>query len=192
MTLPTIIQDRTNDGITIVDFLFAVMRNELAGFKPCHRLDAARLLVKYDCSCKSAVEGCKSAVAERDEALNFTLDYIPDLSKIRSDFGSPDDPYFDREARQSHPRVHRRWTLSLPLPHQRHGRRTQSLQTSPPYISGKRTPQPRLRQTCRPPSFRRRNVIPYPDTGPEPRGGKDSCLRLLNSKQSAPTIREIP
>ena len=48
MTLPAIIQDRTNDGISIVDFLFAVMRNELAGFKPCHRLDAAKLLVKYD------------------------------------------------------------------------------------------------------------------------------------------------
>ena len=88
MTLPTIIRDRTNDGITIVDFLFAVMRNELAGFKPCHRLDAARLLVKYDCS-------CKSAVAERDEALNFSLDYISEPSRSRSDSGSSDDPYFD-------------------------------------------------------------------------------------------------
>ena len=95
MILPTIIQDRTNDGITIVDFLFAVMRNELAGFKPCHRLDAAKLLVKYDCSCKSAVEECKSAVAERDQALNFTLDYIPDQSRSRSSSGSSDDPYFD-------------------------------------------------------------------------------------------------
>ena len=95
MTLPTIIQDRTNDGVTIVDFLFAVMRNELAGFKPCHRLDAAKLLVKYDCSCKSAVEECKSAVAERDEALNFSLDYIPELSRSRSDSGSSDDSYFD-------------------------------------------------------------------------------------------------
>ena len=95
MTLPAIIQDRTNDGITIVDFLFAVMRNELAGFKPCHRLDAAKLLVKYDCSCKSAVEGCKSAVAERDEALNFSLDYIPEPSRTRSDSGSSEDSYFD-------------------------------------------------------------------------------------------------
>ena len=95
MTLSTIIQDRTNDGITIVDFLVAVMRNELAGFKPCHRLDAARLLVKYDCSCKSAVEECKSAVAERDEALNFSLDYIPGPSRSRSDSGSSEDSYFD-------------------------------------------------------------------------------------------------
>ena len=81
MTLPTIIQDRTNDGTDIVDFLVAVMRNELAGFKPCHRLDAAKLLVKY----------------ERDEALNFTLDYIPDPPRSRSDSGSSDDPYFDRK-----------------------------------------------------------------------------------------------
>ena len=95
MTLPTIIQDRTNDGIDIVDFLVAVMRNELAGFKPCHRLDAAKLLVKYDCSCKSAVEGCKSAVAERDEALNFSLDYISGPSRSRPDSGSSEDSYFD-------------------------------------------------------------------------------------------------
>ena len=95
MTLPTIIQDRTNDGTDIVDFLVAVMRNELAGFKPCHRLDAARLLVKYDCSCKSAVEGCKSAVAERDEAINFSLDYISEPSRSRSDSGSSEDSYFD-------------------------------------------------------------------------------------------------
>ena len=97
MTLPTIIQDRTNDGTDIVDFLVAVMRNELAGFKPCHRLDAAKLLVKYDCSCKSAVEGCKSAVEERDEALNFSLDYIPGPSRTRSESGSSEDPYFDRK-----------------------------------------------------------------------------------------------
>ena len=81
MTLATIIQDRTNDGTDIVEFLTAVMRNELAGFKPCHRLDAAKLLVKY----------------ERDEALNFTLDYIPDPSRSRSDSGSSEDSYFDEK-----------------------------------------------------------------------------------------------
>ena len=64
MTLATTIQDRTNDGTDIVDFLLAVMRNELAGFKPCHRLAAASLLVKYDCD-------CKSAVVEHDGALDF-------------------------------------------------------------------------------------------------------------------------
>ena len=79
MSLPTIIRDRTNDGISIVDFLFAVMRNELTGFKPCHRLDAAKLLVKY----------------ERDEALNFNLDYIPEPSRRSS--GSSEDTYFDEK-----------------------------------------------------------------------------------------------
>ena len=81
MTLAAIIQDRTNDGISIVDFLFAVMRNELAGFKPCHRLDAAKLLVKYD----------------KDEALNFTLDYTPELSRSSAGSGSSDDPEFERK-----------------------------------------------------------------------------------------------
>ena len=84
MTLATIIRDRTNDGTSIVEFLFAVMRNELDDFKPCHRLDAAKLLVKY----------------ERDEALNFTLDYTPEPSRSRSDSSSSDDPYFDRKLAQ--------------------------------------------------------------------------------------------
>ena len=79
MNLANIIQDRTNDGITIVDFLFAVMRNELDGFKPCHRLDAAKLLVKYD----------------RDEALDFTLDNPPEPSRRRSDSGSSSATEFD-------------------------------------------------------------------------------------------------
>ncbi len=79
MTLAAIIQDRTNDGVSIVDFLFAVMRNELAGFKPCHRLDAAKLLVKYDL----------------DEALNFNLGYIPEPSRRSS--GSSEDAYFDQK-----------------------------------------------------------------------------------------------
>ena len=79
MTLATTIQDRTNDGISIVEFLFAVMRSELEGFRPCHRLDAAKLLVKYD----------------RDEARNFILDNPPEPSRLRHDSGSPDDTYFD-------------------------------------------------------------------------------------------------
>ena len=79
MNLANIIQDRTNDGITIVDFLFAVMRNELDGFKPCHRLGAAKLLVKY----------------ELDEALDFTLDNPPEPSRRRSDSGSSSETEFD-------------------------------------------------------------------------------------------------
>ncbi len=79
MTLANTIQDRTNDGISIVDFLFAVMRAELDGFKPCHRLGAAKLLVKYD----------------RDEALDFTLDNPPEPSRRRSDSGSSSETEFD-------------------------------------------------------------------------------------------------
>ena len=95
MTLATTIQDRTNDGTSIVDFLFAVMRSELDGFKPCHRLDAAKLLAKYACTCLNpSVEG-KSAVAEQDEARNFITDYTPDPPRPRLDTGSPGDNYFD-------------------------------------------------------------------------------------------------
>ncbi len=89
MTLPTTIRDRTNDGIAIVDFLVALMQNELDGFKPCHRLDAAKLLVKYGCSC------AKSAVAERSEAFDFILDNPPDPSRRRSDSGSSRETRFD-------------------------------------------------------------------------------------------------
>ena len=84
MTLPTIIRDRTNDGIAIVDFLVALMQNELDGFKPCHRLDAAKLLVKYGCSC------AKSAVAERSEAFDFILDNPPEPSRRRAGSGCVD------------------------------------------------------------------------------------------------------
>ena len=88
MTLPNIIRDRTSDGITIVDFLIAVMQNELDGFKPCHRLQAARLLTKYGCA-------CKSAVAERSEAFDFILDNLPEPSRQWSDSGSSDESEFD-------------------------------------------------------------------------------------------------
>ena len=55
------------------------MRAELDGFKPCHRLDAAKLLVKY----------------ERDEAFDFTLDNPPEPSRRRSDSGSSSETEFD-------------------------------------------------------------------------------------------------
>ena len=56
------IQAKTDNGDTAIDFLIEVMQGERDGFKTCHRLAAARLLTKYGCS-------CKSAVAERDEAI---------------------------------------------------------------------------------------------------------------------------
>ena len=79
MNLANIIQDRTNDGISIVDFLFAVMRAELDGFKPCHRLEAAKLLVKY----------------ELDEGNAFILNNPPEPSRRRSDSGSSSETEFD-------------------------------------------------------------------------------------------------
>ena len=84
MTLATIIQDRTNDGTSIVEFLFAVMRNELDDFKPCHRLDAAKLLVKYG----------------KDEARNYILDYPPEPSQPRTYSSSPEDTHFDQKLAQ--------------------------------------------------------------------------------------------
>ena len=84
MTLATTIQDRTNDGTSIVEFLVAVMRNELDDFKPCHRLDAAKLLVKYD----------------KDEARNYILDNPHEPSRPRLNSGSPSDSYFDQKLAQ--------------------------------------------------------------------------------------------
>ncbi len=84
MTLATTIQDRTNDGTSIVEFLVAVMRNELDEFKPCHRLDAAKLLVKYD----------------KDEARNYILDNPREPSQPRLNSGSPEDSYFDQKLAQ--------------------------------------------------------------------------------------------
>ncbi len=84
MTLATTIQDRTNDGTSIVEFLVAVMRNELDDFKPCHRLDAAKLLVKYD----------------KDEARNYIIDNPREPSQPRLNSSSPNDSYFDQKLAQ--------------------------------------------------------------------------------------------
>ncbi len=89
MTLPTTIRDRTNDGETVIGFLVALMQNELDGFKPCHRLDAAKLLTKYGCSC------AKSAVAERSEAFDFILDNPPEPSRRRAGSGASSESEFD-------------------------------------------------------------------------------------------------
>ena len=96
MNLANRIQARTDNGDTVIDFLIEVMQDlprtrygdERDGFKICHRLDAARLLTKYGCS-------CKSAVAERDEAIDFIIDNPPEPSRRRSDSGSSRDTLFD-------------------------------------------------------------------------------------------------
>ena len=48
--LADIIAQETEDGRLIVQFLVSAMEGELTDFQPCHRIDAARLLVKlgYD------------------------------------------------------------------------------------------------------------------------------------------------
>ena len=49
-SLADIIAQETEDGRLIVQFLVSAMEGELTDFQPCHRIDAARLLVKlgYD------------------------------------------------------------------------------------------------------------------------------------------------
>ena len=49
-SLADIIAQETEDGRLIVQFLVSAMEGELPDFQPCHRIDAARLLVKlgYD------------------------------------------------------------------------------------------------------------------------------------------------
>ena len=47
MTLSQIIQLRTGDGLTIVDFLLDVMHDRYQDFQICHRLQAAKLLTTY-------------------------------------------------------------------------------------------------------------------------------------------------
>ena len=45
-SLADIIAQETQDGRLIVQFLVSAMEGELTDFQPCHRIDAARLLVK--------------------------------------------------------------------------------------------------------------------------------------------------
>ena len=42
-----IIREETDHGRTVVKFLISAMQDELDDFKPCHRLDAARQLIKF-------------------------------------------------------------------------------------------------------------------------------------------------
>ena len=47
MTLSQIIKLKTDDGLTIVDFLMDVMQDRYEDFQICHRLQAAKLLTTY-------------------------------------------------------------------------------------------------------------------------------------------------
>ena len=88
MNLSHRIQAKTDNGDTVVDFLIEVMQDERDGFKICHRLDAAKLLTKYGCA-------CKSAVVERDEAIDFILDNPPEPSRPRAGSGASSESEFD-------------------------------------------------------------------------------------------------
>ena len=88
MNLADRIQAKTDNGDTVIDFLVEVMQDERDGFKICHRLDSARLLTKYGCS-------CKSAVSERADAIDFILDNPPEPSRPRSNSGSSRETQFD-------------------------------------------------------------------------------------------------
>ena len=90
MDLSQRIQAKTDNGDTIIDFLIEVMTDQLDHFKMNHRLQAARLLTKYGCSCR------KSDMAQRDEAIDFILNNLPEPSEDRPTAGSPDNTEFDQ------------------------------------------------------------------------------------------------
>ena len=89
MNLADRIQAKTDNGDTVIDFLVEVMQGERDGFKICHRLDSARLLTKYGCSCKYAARA-------PDDAIDFILDNPPGPSRPRSNSGSPRETRFDK------------------------------------------------------------------------------------------------
>ena len=90
MDLAQRIQAKTDNGDTIIDFLIEVMTDQLDHFKMNHRLQAARLLTKYGCSCR------KSDSAQRDEGIAFILNNLPEPSQDPSATGSSDNTEFDQ------------------------------------------------------------------------------------------------
>ena len=63
--LADIIAQETQDGRLIVQFLVSAMEGELPDFQPCHRIDAARLLVKLGYDQAQAVIDHARAAAQR-------------------------------------------------------------------------------------------------------------------------------
>ncbi len=94
MDLAQRIQAKTDNGDTIIDFLVEVMTDQLDHFKMNHRLQAARLLTKYGCSCR------KSHLAQRDEGIAFILNNLPEPSQDQSTAGSSDNTEFDQKLAQ--------------------------------------------------------------------------------------------
>ena len=46
-TLADIVREKTDDGKRIIDFFLDVMEDRIEGAELCHRIDAAKQLVKY-------------------------------------------------------------------------------------------------------------------------------------------------
>ena len=46
-TLADIVREKTDDGARIIDFFLDVMEDRIEGAELCHRIDAAKQLVKY-------------------------------------------------------------------------------------------------------------------------------------------------
>ena len=76
--LADIIAQETEDGRLIVQFLVSAMEGELPDFQPCHRIDAARLLVKlgYD-QAQAAIDHARAAQrrqsAQRSAPIPFPI-----------------------------------------------------------------------------------------------------------------------
>ena len=96
MDLSQRIQAKTDNGDTIIDFLIEVMTDQLDHFKMNHRLQAARLLTKYGCNCRKSALSAGADKAQRDEAIDFILNNLPEPSQDQSTAGSPDNTEFDQ------------------------------------------------------------------------------------------------
>ena len=73
-SLADIIAQETQDGRLIIRFLVSAMEDDLPDFQPCHRIDAARLLVKlgFD-QAQAAIDRSRAdqrAAAQRERTPN--------------------------------------------------------------------------------------------------------------------------
>ena len=81
--LSGIITQETQDGRLIVRFLVSAMNGDLLEFQPCHRLDAARLLVKLGFEQAQGI--INSAAAQRAAKRNSQRESRSANNRIRSE-----------------------------------------------------------------------------------------------------------
>ena len=84
-----IIREETNDGRTVVKFLVSAMQDELVDFRACHRLDAARQLIKFGfdpaqsfLDAYMSIQGPAPARAATAAPAEPTHELHPDLARI--------------------------------------------------------------------------------------------------------------